>query len=317
MTRARNGSWETTLLGRSGVVAFLLAACLACWAADIRKASTEPPDFRVNVQEIQIAFTAADAHAHALASLSKNDLSIVDDGIPVPAIASLTRRADQHMRLALLVDGSDSLRPLEGEKQDVLQELSAGIHHDDDVRVVSFAGRAGAASPARAITNRGSASSRSKASGTALFDAVVRAAHELNADADHPRPAMILITDGEDTNSESTIHDAVDAALKKSVAIYTIYIGDTRSMTRGQRIVEYLASLTGGRVLYPKARRDVAGLAGQLREELRSSFVVSYKLPVAADRPGSYHQLRLLPRDPKHLHLYFQAGYLQVPRPGS
>jgi VWFA-related protein len=58
--------------------------------------------------------------------------------------------------------------------------------------------------------------------GTQLYDAIYLAAHELMEPKDG-RKALVVFSDGVDKGSKETLNDAVDAADKANVAVYTIY----------------------------------------------------------------------------------------------
>jgi VWFA-related protein len=58
--------------------------------------------------------------------------------------------------------------------------------------------------------------------GTQLYDAIYLACHDLMQSKDG-RKALVVFSDGADRGSKETLNDAVDAADKANVAVYTIY----------------------------------------------------------------------------------------------
>jgi len=58
--------------------------------------------------------------------------------------------------------------------------------------------------------------------GTQLYDAIYLASDELMKPKDG-RKALVVFSDGADRGSKETLNDAVDAADRANVAIYTIY----------------------------------------------------------------------------------------------
>jgi VWFA-related protein len=69
--------------------------------------------------------------------------------------------------------------------------------------------------------------------GTQLYDAIYLASHELMEPKDG-RKALVVFSDGADRGSKESLNDAIDAADKANVAIYTIYFkGEQEGMQNG------------------------------------------------------------------------------------
>ena len=89
--------------------------------------------------------------------------------------------------------------------------------------------------------------------GTALYDAIYKACKDkLHERSDHPvRKAIIVISDGEDNQSEVTRAQAIEMAQRSEVLIYAISTDDSGLILRGDKVLEDLASATGGRAFFP------------------------------------------------------------------
>jgi tight adherence protein B len=116
-------------------------------------------------------------------------------------------------------------------------------------------------------------------SGTALYDAVVLAASHLGGD-NSPGRAIVVVTDGRDVSSSSTLQDAVAAAHAAHAAVYAIGVGGPSFTPDALRS---LAQDTGGSYRQVARTRDLASVYAALGSELDRTWQLSY---VTAGRPG-------------------------------
>ncbi|MGC2447547.1 MAG: VWA domain-containing protein, partial [Candidatus Sulfotelmatobacter sp.] len=131
--------------------------------------------------------------------------------------------------------------------------------------------------------------------GTALYDAVYRACKEklLKDKSDHPvRKAIIIVSDGEDNQSEFSKAQAIEMAQRAEVIIYAISTDDSGLVMRGDKVLEQLADATGGRVFFPFKMKDITRSFAAIEDELRSQYVVSYK-PADFDPDGRYRSIQI------------------------
>jgi tight adherence protein B len=122
-------------------------------------------------------------------------------------------------------------------------------------------------------------------SGTALWDAVVRAAHAV-AREDQPGHVIIVVTDGKDVSSSATLDQAVAAAQHARAAVYAIGIAGPDFTPAALRV---LAARTGGTYLEAQSSADLSALYARIGRALTHTWQVRY---VTAARPGDTVQLR-------------------------
>jgi len=146
--------------------------------------------------------------------------------------------------------------------------------------------------------------------GTALYDAVYQACKEklLKERPDHPlRKAIIILSDGEDNQSEVTRGQAIEMAQRAEVLIYAISTDDSGLILRGDKVLEDLASATGGRAFFPFKMKDITHSFAAIEDELRSQYVVSYK-PSDFDADGRYRSIQITALK-KDLQVRARRGY--------
>jgi Ca-activated chloride channel family protein len=95
------------------------------------------------------------------------------------------------------------------------------------------------------------------------------------------RESIILLSDGEDTSSLIGFDDVMDLARRSETAIYPIgLMADESAQSKGFREATYalrqLASDTGGRVFFPTDAKALAGIYGQIYDELSSQYTLGY-----------------------------------------
>src|ERR1700751_4364328 len=131
--------------------------------------------------------------------------------------------------------------------------------------------------------------------GTALYDAVYRACKEkfLKDRPDRPvRKAIIIVSDGEDNQSEFSKAQAIEMAQRAEVILSAISTGDSGLVMRGDKVLQQLADATGGRVFFPFKMKDITHSFAAIEDELRSQYVVSYK-PADFDADGRYCSIEI------------------------
>jgi VWFA-related protein len=170
--------------------------------------------------------------------------------------------------------------------------------------------------------------SHSGRGGTQLYDAIFLASDELMKTQEGHK-ALIVFSDGADRDSKMSLSDAVDAAEKANVAVYAIYMkaeqergggipglggghhggggypgggggypgggksgGGKEPAIDGKKILEKIATRTGGRCFEAKKKDNLEEIYGQIAEELRGQYQLTYT-PDQADKDGGFHKIAL------------------------
>jgi VWFA-related protein len=296
---------------------------------------------RVETNLTNIFFTASDKNKRFISTLKKEDVRVLEDGVP-QEIFTFQQNADLPLSIAILIDTSRSEeRTLPDEKaaaraflEDVMRAgrdeaavvsftgevtLEQGFtgnlerlrHAVDRVEFVPPSGYVGGGvvvgSPPISGTNQELAGS------TAIWDAVWASSKELLSEsAENTRRAIILLTDGEDTSSQVKMHDAIQQAQKTDAFIYAVGIGDSYSFGVDQGSLKKIASETGGRAYFPRNERELREAFVQIQTDLREQYLVAYS-PSNKSRDGSYRHIEIQVVDPdtqkEKLKLNYRPGY--------
>jgi len=266
------------------------------------------------VDEVNVLFIATDRHGKFVRNLNQNDFSIFDDHKPVQSILNFHPETDLPIELGLLMDVSGSVQGRFGfEKEAATGFLQHIIRPGyDRAFVVGFNKESRLtqdftdkvpllAAGVQRLSNGG---------GTALYDAIYKACKEklLRETSDHPiRKAIVILSDGEDNQSEYTRAQAIEMAERAEVIIYAISTDDSGLILRGDKVLEDLASATGGRAFFPYKMKDITRSFAAIEDELRSQYAVSYK-PSDFDPDGRYRSIQITALK-KDLQVRTRRGY--------
>ena len=336
-------------------------------------AQDQKPVLTIHAQarEVLLPVTVRDKRGNLVATLDKSDFTLTEDGRP-QVIKSLMRETNLPFRLGLLVDTSHSLSgAMENERKaadkfvDTMLPAQAKspaadadqaflMHFDREVELLqdftpqrdklhTEIDQMGPTS--RSHDDRGGPETsdddrerpRGGSNGTQLYDAIYLASSEVMKPGSGVRNALVIFSDGADRGSKETLNDAIDAADKANVVVYTIYFkgeqargeselpgqrrhggigggwpgggggypsgggypggggrrgGDERPSVDGKKIMEQIATRTGGRFFEAKKKDSLDDIYGQIAEELRGQYLLTYT-PDKVDNDGGYHKVAL------------------------
>ncbi len=266
------------------------------------------------VDEVNVLFIATDRHGKFVRNLNQRDFTILDDHKPPQAIVNFRRETDLPLEVGLLVDTSGSVR----SRFDFEQEAAVSfLQHTlrpgfDKAFVMGFSAHAQVAQDFtdNVMLLATGVHSLRNGGGTALYDAIYRACRDkLSKErTDHPvRRAVIIISDGEDNQSEVSRAQAIEMAQRAEVIVYAISTDDSGLILRGDKVLQQLADATGGRAFFPYKMKDIRNSFTAIEDELRSQYAVSYR-PADFDADGRYRSIEIIALK-KDLQVRARKGY--------
>jgi tight adherence protein B len=208
--------------------------------------------------------------------------AISEDGRPVAGLEM--QNLGRAKAMAALIDRSQSMRgkplanAIAAARAFVQAKQSA-----DEVSVIAFGSKPLTMSPFSTVREDADQPlSRLKPDperGTALYDAIISAAHQLKS---HPLPGRVIIvlTDGADNASKGTIQQAIAAARDANASVYAIGIEGTGFTS--DPLVQ-IATSTGGQYYGAASTSKLASVYGSIGAALKHTWRIQY---VTAARPG-------------------------------
>src|SRR5215467_1855629 len=294
---------------------------LALWAADNpppaaapTAASDEPARILVDVTRVNMLFTVTDKKGRFVTDLNKGDFEIFESK-RAQAIQEFTAESDLPLRLAIVVDTSNSIRDRFRFEQEAAIEFINGVVHTnvDKAMVVSFDSSAELVSDLIDDKEKLATAIRSlrPGGGTAFYDAIFFACRD-KLQQDQPkhkfRRAMIMVTDGEDNESRYTRDQALEMAQKTDVVLYAISTNISHNDTEGDKVLRYLTQETGGRAFFPFKVEDLEQSFENIANELRHQYNIFYR-PEPLKTDGLYHTVDLKVKGRKDLVVRARKGY--------
>jgi Ca-activated chloride channel homolog len=266
------------------------------------------------VDEVNVLFIAMNKHGKFVRDLNKGDFSILDDHKPPQAIVNFTQQTDLPLQLGLLVDTSGSVHGRFQFEQDAATGfLQHTIRpHYDHAFVMGFNSHSHVVQDFTDNVSLLAAGIQhlEDGGGTALRDAIYFACKEKLSSDDPDRPvrrALVILSDGEDNQSEHTLAQAIYMAERAGVVIYAISTDDSGLILRGDKVLSQIADATGGRAFFPFKMKDIKNSFAAIEDELRSQYVISYH-PADFDTDGRYRSIEITALK-KDLQIRARKGY--------
>jgi VWFA-related protein len=296
---------------------------------------------KLNVNLVDVIFTVKDKAGNLVPHLSKDDCTVSEDKAP-QTLKNFAAESHLPLTLGILLDTSGSQQRVLSLEQDVgSQFLERVLKPKDEAFLVSFdvdvdllqdytnnprllaramskaeintAGGNGAAGIPGA--GGGTVPTIGDPKGTLLYDAVYLAANK-KMNQETGRKAMILLTDGEDEGSRTKINEAIAAAQKSNVIVYTILIADRGFYGgfgyTGYSAMKKMTEETGGRLIdVGNNGKKLEAAFQQIEDELRTQYVASYT-PTNTKLDGSFRKLTVECRG-DGMKVQVRKGYFATP----
>jgi VWFA-related protein len=292
----------------------------------VSNAPAAPPDqsvatFKVNVNLVDVFFTARDKHGELVPHLTRDECTIREDGVP-QTIKSFSAETDLPLTLGILLDTSGSQQdvlPLEQQAgaqflRDVLRPKDEAFLASFDVNVdllqdytnsphelaaamdkaqINTAGGNGSGLPG---LGGGPVPTVGDPKGTLLYDAIYQSATDKLSEQTG-RKALIVLTDGQDEGSVHKIQQAISAAQRSNVMVYVILIADVGGYFNagmgyyGLSASKRLTEETGGRLInVGNNGRKLSVAFQEISDELRSEYLATYT-PSNTKLDGTYRKI--------------------------
>jgi Ca-activated chloride channel family protein len=296
-----------------GVGATLLAQQKAPAPASVDTSLPETK-FTTGITDVNVLFTVADKKGRFVTDLTVNDFEVTESKKP-QFIQQFTAESDLPLRLALLIDTSNSIRSeFRFEQQAAIRFMNDVMRPKQDrMMLLSFDSSPQLQSDLTSDMTKleQGINSMRPGGGTALYDGVYFAAKEklmLDQPREKFRRAMIIISDGEDTQSRYTRDQALEATQVADTVIYAISTNITRAESDGDKVLKYLTEETGGQAFFPFKVEDLDQSFENIANELRHQYNIYYH-PDPLKPDGLYHPIQVKVKTRKDLVVRARKGY--------
>jgi Ca-activated chloride channel family protein len=281
----------TRLLPGAGVAAW-------AWPALARQTIVSDRRFQAHAELVPTAVTVRDVDGRLVTSLTQDDFAVSEAGTPQPITQFTSERVP--VSLALVLDISDSMRGprMEDARAALTTFVDSLLKPEDEAALVLFnhAPRVVLQWTKERARLREVLDEARPTGGTAIYDAV-NSALPLFRDRAHPRAAIVLVSDGADTASDTTVMELKQTLARNDVFLYCIAV-DTPNARSAQRINPQvfmeLSSQSGGYAEIITSTADIGPATSRIADELNAQYMLGYTPTTkpAAGR-GRYRSIRV------------------------
>ena len=234
----------------------------------------------VDVKLVNIFVNVTDRNGAVVGDLTKDDFAVTEDGRP-QQIQVFERQSELPLNVTLAIDTSGSVHKDMAEEADAAKRFAHALlrTQQDQMSLLQFATDVRELTP---FTNKLSQIDRGLAQlrgdyATALYDAIVLGSDKLGPR--QGRKVLVLVSDGGDTAKSSTYPEALEAALRNEVMIYSIIdVPIEASAGRdlgGEHALITLAEQTGGKSYYV-SEEGLDKAFAHVNSDLRTQYLIGY-----------------------------------------
>ncbi|MEZ5287512.1 MAG: VWA domain-containing protein [Vicinamibacterales bacterium] len=255
--------------------------------------------FHAGAELVPTPVTVRDAQGRLVTSLDRDDFAVAESGREQPITQFARDRVP--VSLALVLDISDSMRgPRMDDARAALDVfVSELLSPEDEAALLVFNHSTRLLSGwtlDRAPLREALAAVR-PTGGTAIYDAIGQAL-PLFTERRHPRGAIVLVSDGADTASDTAVVELKQQLGRGDVFLYGIAVDtpNARSSTRiNPQVFHELSAQSGGYAEIVSSTAEIGPAATRIAEELNAQYMLGYSPTTPGN--GRYRSIRFTVSD--------------------
>ena len=253
----------------------------------------DPPAPKPSGPIVELSLIVTDKDRKSLKSINKDEIRIIEDKVEQTVLT--VERDDRPIDYGLLIDSSNSLRSFLGAAVEAAKVIVTNRRASDQIFIESFI-----SSDKIMRLHEFSADSNAlleslklisiEGGKSAVIDALYLGAEhvaEHNKSTSNRRKALVIITDGEDRESNQKFEDLITLLREKGIQVFALGLvldlSDERPIIqkspreKAQKLLNTITEETGGRVFYPKTGPELMNATAEIINDLRSQFRVTYQ----------------------------------------
>jgi VWFA-related protein len=267
--------------------------------------------FRADTRLVVLHASVVDKKGKLLTNLPKNAFKVYENNQLQEV--KVFRREDVPVSLGILIDDSGSMMSKRSRVEAAALAMVRESNPQDEVFIVNFNDDAYLDVPFTSDIKKlesGLARIDSRG-GTAMRDAINMSLDYEKSDAKKDKKVLLVITDGNDNASSTTLEKIVNRANQSDVVIYAIGLfadEDKRDASKARRALHELTTTTGGMAYYPKDVAEVQALAVEIARDIRNQYTIAYS-PKIQELDGKYRQIKVTVDAPGKPMVRTRSGY--------
>ena len=309
----------------------LLTVLMICAASTTTRAQDDV--LKTDTSLVQLSVGVVDKQGHAITNLSANDFAVFEDGVRRPILHF--EPTDAPFSLVMLLDTSGSTVTFRQQINQAALRFLDALGPDDRVAIIDFNGKGTKlqlpfSTDRRRIAYTIGITLQAGKGETPLYDALKYSLKELAHEEPRRRKAIVVLTDGLDTEARNgdravvgkaaaaDVSSAIKAennshlisvlndADRQGVTIFPLALpsGDPKRLplpdpaitamyAAARTRLEVLANRTGGRLHEIHRLDDLSRLYAEVAADLRTLYTVVYQPPNPGVRDGKWRTIRV------------------------
>jgi len=293
----------------------MAAAVVGALVLQSAMARSQAPSFHTETRLVVLYATVKNDRGELVTNLDQRAFNAFENGKRQPI--TLFRRDDVPVSLGLLIDNSGSMRRIRSRVEAAALAFARASNPEDELFVLNFADKVRIDVPFTSdvrVLETGIA--RVDAiGGTAMRDAIDMAEGYLRDHATRDRKVLVVITDGNDNASVTTLDRLEKQAENSETVIDAIGLfgeAATSAARSGRHELTRLTDRTGGVAYFPQDIDQIETVALALARQIRNQYTTAYA-PLNQTLDGSYPAIRLTVTGSGKFDVRTRPGYRAVP----
>ena len=280
---------------------------------------------RIDTDLVTLTATVKDARGRYITNLKQSDFTVYEDGAK-QELAYFNTGDRVPVSLGILFDTSGSMIDKIEGVEDAVEHFVKSVSSGDEIFLVRFSEEAELVQDFTDDRRRilRAVEGLEPQGSTALYDAILLGLQRIS-EGHHPKRALLLVTDGNDTSSSVRLETALALARKSEVIIYALGIGHGERGSFGHdasgssvkdevdmKVLQDFANVTGGSAYYLEnahegGRDRIDEAAAEVAAELKQQYTLGYR-PTNKRKDGAFRQIKVELPD-KTLRVRTKHGY--------
>lgn len=249
---------------------------------------------KVDTSLVVINATVTDASGKPVGNLKNNQFTVFEDGKPQEI--SLFETEATPFAAVILIDTSGSMETRVSLARSAAIRFLEGLRADDVAAIYNFDSKVSLVQDFSGSRDMADGAYNLKADGmTVLNDAIVKAALDLSRRPEKRR-AIIVLSDGMDTQSKNSEDKALKAALSANATVYTVDMSSAdeggHERMQSQKVLKNFAEKSGGKFVATPGGAAMREAFKNIVEELGVQYTLGYQ-PTNTAKDGKWRAIEL------------------------
>jgi len=266
-----------------GVVAGQAAQTVGAGVGQVSKDESGRYTLEAEAYEVQLHVSVLDSTGRPARNLQAEAFRIFEDGVPQTITAF--HHDDPAVSIGLLIDSSASMYDKREAVGKAALDLVRLSNPKDEEFLVDFSSKAYIDQDFTSSVDKLQQGLRyvDAKGGTAAYDAVMASANYLSKHGKNSKQVLVLITDGEDNASRTSMVDMIHRVQGlEGPVVYCIGLlfgedTDKAESRHAKAILKDVADQTGGAAFFPSSLKDVDKIAAIVAEDIRNQYTLGYR----------------------------------------